>query len=766
MRRKMICKKCGYSMPDQAKFCPGCGEKVEDEFDHIAQALDGEVERTIAKAKDDVYYSEAQENQVQQPVSRTGVPIPQEIPVQTAMQGSAINPGVQSMNDVQGSSINPGVQNLNGAQETQHVNPMNSMQEKPSKKWNVLTAVGAVVLLLVSGVLTAFFVNKSNSERNAALRAEVQKTQQVYLDFKDAAQSYKKTYGKFYFDDEDAKTYEQQMKLAKEYIEKQADAQQMEQWKTKMEAFGTHLQRKNEEKVSQLQEQVEEISLIYATDAEVKQYETYQKDIKKLVKEGNYGQAIEQSQKWETYAQDISEEKYGYNVNVLQQDLSAYPKVRLYVDVTDQDEEVVENLDKKYFVLSERQGSDTEYMRMLISKATQLNQEESLNISMVADNSGSMDMSMSEVVEVMENFLETVQFDVGDQIELSRFQDDYEILQYFTDDRQTLIDQVEQMYASGGTKLYDSLIEATQRVYLQEGAKCVIAFTDGMDNCSASTEDDVIRYAQEYDVPIFIIGIGVEDWGYQETLQDIATQTGGFYEDIDSVGDAMEEVYQSIYRQQKEVYCIEYQEDADAGLKKARELSVYVKDEENGGGTTYSYTPQEDYFTMLLGKMLNAFSDSVEEKDDSIVKNAGVMVPGSEVEQGMCASVNSDTLMKDQVLYFEITNIRFPNKNTCIMDTRETYDITQLKNYKRDIKKHMDSSTDCREAYDLLMSEYWEEDLKGKNIVLRKERCIAGHYKLVKNKKGQWKFKNYTGSYDLVDVNVYYARCEGDSYEE
>ena len=60
------------------------------------------------------------------------------------------------------------------------------------------------------------------------------------------------------------------------------------------------------------------------------------------------------------------------------------------------------------------------------------------------------------------------------------------------------------MGAYGGTKLYDTLIEAVLRVYGQSGAKCVIAFTDGLDNRSVSSPDEVIRVAQNCGIPIFI----------------------------------------------------------------------------------------------------------------------------------------------------------------------------------------------------------------------------------------------------------------------
>ena len=324
-----------------------------------------------------------------------------------------------------------------------------------------------------------------------------------------------------------------------------------------------------------------------------------------------------------------------------------------------------------------------------------------------------------------------------------------------------------QLEADGGTKLYDSLIEAAQRAYLQEGARCVIAFTDGLDNCSASTEDDVIAYAKQYNVPIFIIGIGVEDYDvYTETLRRIAEETGGFYRDVEDVSESLEEVYNSIYRQQKEVYCVGYKTDAEISKAGTNNVHLYIKGEENGGMADYSYTPKDDYFGVLLGKFLNAYSRSVENKDYSYLEDSDTLKSGGGIDTELRNYIKKEDLEIAQILHYEITDLDFTDKNTCIMTARESYDITQTKNYNSEIKKQhkKKTNTDAVQIYDLLMWQgYYKEDLEGTTIEVNKTRTLKGTYKLVRTKNGTWKFKDYAKSYVVESSDVYFACVEGDS---
>ena len=106
-------------------------------------------------------------------------------------------------------------------------------------------------------------------------------------------------------------------------------------------------------------------------------------------------------------------------------------------------------------------------------------------MDMVADVSGSMSGTpLSEAQMCMANFVNSMQFDAGDQVELTSFATGVRLEQEFTDDASSLIDEINDLVTGDMTSLYDALYTAVERVATQSGARCVIAFTDGNDNYS------------------------------------------------------------------------------------------------------------------------------------------------------------------------------------------------------------------------------------------------------------------------------------------
>lgn len=101
--------------------------------------------------------------------------------------------------------------------------------------------------------------------------------------------------------------------------------------------------------------------------------------------------------------------------------------------------------------------------------------------------------------------------------------------------------------ADGDTALYDALYEGVANAGNRTGSNCVIAFTDGIENSSSHTLDEVISLATEKAVPIYLIGSSESDL---DTLQQIADETKGYLWDISSISD-MGEVLEKINSRQK-----------------------------------------------------------------------------------------------------------------------------------------------------------------------------------------------------------------------
>lgn len=269
-----------------------------------------------------------------------------------------------------------------------------------------------------------------------------------------------------------------------------------------------------------------------------------------------------------------------------------------------------------------------DYIKQLVKSAKQLDQAEALNIDMVTDISGSMFGEPLDTAEsVMTDFVNSVQFDARDMVELTSFSDGVYIEEPFTKNANALISAIEGLYTQDMTVFYDALYTAVNKVAARSGAKCVIAFTDGLDNDSSCTGSDVISLAQRYHVPIFVIGIGYDDFS---DVRTIAEQTGGSYYDVSDVFD-MGDIYQQIYMQEKQLYLLEFEDSSSVELFSESSIVAGYHTAEYGGDVDYAYTPHTLVSTDDAGMFTNgpeavvaaymsAFADAMTYQDFSYIK--------------------------------------------------------------------------------------------------------------------------------------------------
>lgn len=118
-------------------------------------------------------------------------------------------------------------------------------------------------------------------------------------------------------------------------------------------------------------------------------------------------------------------------------------------------------------------------------------------MNLVLDTSGSMDGEpLSAAQNIMNRFINTIQFQAGDRVKFTSFNSFIDRETEFMTDTSSLSEILYSLVASGGTKLYDTLIYAVQDTVIQSGAKCDIAFTDGFDEGSLNSVDDVVQVAK------------------------------------------------------------------------------------------------------------------------------------------------------------------------------------------------------------------------------------------------------------------------------
>lgn len=275
-------------------------------------------------------------------------------------------------------------------------------------------------------------------------------------------------------------------------------------------------------------------------------------------------------------------------VRLISSDVSAYPVIKAYFRVERSDDgTTVQGLDERSFRIQERlQGG--EYLAREVRAVSPL-ENLGLNIDLVADKSDSISLEdMNQIKDVMIQFINNLHYDVGDKAEILAFDDIVQQMCCFTNDTGLLVNGINNMSTDGLTAFYDAVYVGIQNASLQGGARCVIAFTDGGDNRSIHTHKELIAYANKNQVPVYIIGVG--NYVEADILQDIATSTGGHYWFISDLYD-LQDIFDQVYAEQKELYMIEYVSDSAADQYAPRDLQAAVSGGGYKGDTVTNFTP-------------------------------------------------------------------------------------------------------------------------------------------------------------------------------
>lgn len=435
----------------------------------------------------------------------------------------------------------------------------------------------------------------------------------------------------------------------------------------------------NDARISDVVSMYEDADLTEAAKSEIAAYDENMAEIKDLVAaEDRDYRAISQA------FSGMDETIYMYmepetplDVSVQQVDVLDFPKVRLYLNVKDPASgEVPGDLEDGLFYVR-KEDANAKYVKQTVTAVNQLNENEVLKVDMVADVSGSMDGDpLDDAKDGMCNFINSVQFAAGDMVELTSFSTGVRLEQEFCSDADLLIRKINALYTQDMTSLYDALYTAVERVAAQSGARCVIAFTDGNDNYSNCSKDDVVLAAQRYHVPVFIIGIG--DVDYSEA-SSIAQQTGGMYYNVDDVY-SMGSIYDEIYRMEKELYLVEFEDNTGAKATDVSNIETGYRSREYGGECRYSYTPNvlldadgdafyKDGPEAVVERYMRGFADAVTESDFSYIEDC--LRPGSSIYSEQQKYIQRD--IREQVDSFEIVSVDHKSSNSCVVRTRETY---------------------------------------------------------------------------------------------
>lgn len=253
-----------------------------------------------------------------------------------------------------------------------------------------------------------------------------------------------------------------------------------------------------------------------------------------------------------------------------------YPVARIYFRVKDtKTEDSIGDMDASDFVIYESVEGG-EYLSREIKSAEKVKSGNGVAISLVADKSSSIANSdMDKIKNIICEFIDNLDYSHGDTVELLAFDSIVQQMCSFTNNVQWLKNGVNNMYPDGMTALFDALYEGVYHAGVRGGARCVIGFTDGIDNSSQYSFNEVIELSKYYQVPIYIIGVKSSESIDEDTLRQIAESTGGMYWNIDDLY-SLGLIYEQIYTMQNDMYCVSYISDSSAAIDCERSLKYSI----------------------------------------------------------------------------------------------------------------------------------------------------------------------------------------------
>jgi VWFA-related protein len=198
-----------------------------------------------------------------------------------------------------------------------------------------------------------------------------------------------------------------------------------------------------------------------------------------------------------------------------------------------------------------------------------------LELITAVDISGSMGPAMPKLKKAVKEFLGAVP--AQDLVTLIGFNDNIITLTRKTMNPGERVKAVDRLAPWGSTALYDTLLRGTDMLGRQTGRKAFVVFTDGEDQGSHVTLNDVERRLQSSDVTLYMIGQGrgVTLESLKRVMDRLASPTGGRALFTDSI-DELHEAYDDLLDELGNQYLLGYVSTNNARDDAWRKIKVEV----------------------------------------------------------------------------------------------------------------------------------------------------------------------------------------------
>lgn len=251
-------------------------------------------------------------------------------------------------------------------------------------------------------------------------------------------------------------------------------------------------------------------------------------------------------------------------------------------------------------------------------------------IILLCDCSGSMSGSVSTLRQVIRDFADTM--GEGEEVCVVGFNSSISFIKEFSGDKTVVSGYADSVFASGGTALFSSLLEAG-KLHTQDinSNNIIIAMTDGQDGDwvgEADMYNQIGTLAAEKGLTVYTVGLGSVDAEYLELMASCGNGSFLYAKDEEE----LQAFYSFIHGQLNNQYILTYTAKNQTRNERTLELSV----DEELGSAKKTYYLQDPVYS----------NDGTDAYDPYVVEDTDVTVNGLTAKFLYKSSQNQTVLLK------------------------------------------------------------------------------------------------------------------------
>lgn len=332
--------------------------------------------------------------------------------------------------------------------------------------------------------------------------------------------------------------------------------------------------------------------------------------------------------------------------------LGDFPNIRYEVAVVGSDKNSVQGLGAGSFTVQEDGTTQS---------AAVTGETSSASIALVLDASGSViNTELKDITGAASQFVDML----GGRTAIIKFSGGASVVRDFTSDKISLKGAISSLSPTGGaTTLYDAVYKGIEALQSENGRKAVIVLTDGYDNGSSRTYQDVVNYALSKQIPIFSIALGNP---YKVgLLQNLSSQTNGVYYHAFK-GETLPEIFKAVAGVIQYHYFISYATNKPKKDGSVRAITTSVGHSSQSASCTLQYSaPQGPPPAAPVAQITSISPNPAVTGENITFTGAGTDTDGQITEYVWRSSIDgdigssssftrSDLSMGDHTVYFKV----------------------------------------------------------------------------------------------------------------